>query len=375
MKRTFIFMVFLLLLFACAPSDNAAAPTVPTATQAPTATQEPSPLPLSGYGPYGAGWKRMIEFVDTSHSDRKVILSVWYPAATPTGTEPLTDAKPDAAPDRTGAPYPLILTATKLGMYFGPHLASYGFVVAGVNGQDSMSNWGQWLTDHPRDLVFALDQIAAQGVPGLEGMIDPDNAGAMGYSFGGPTALFLGGARVDPEGYLKRCADAPSMNPPPQDWWIDYTCNMLGGWDAFVANAGPQITTGEDGLWAPITDDRIRAVMPMAPEGAWLFGERGLAKVDRPTLIFGATEDTINFYNLEAVPIFEQLPPAERIMISFVGEGHMMIDSPTRLAQMQHFAAAFFGLHLQKDESRRAYLSEDFVKAQSGLAWGPYKVP
>jgi len=367
MKPAFIFPVVLLFLLACAP------PAVPAATQAPTATQEPSPLPLSGLGPHLVGWKRMIEFVDTSRNDRKGYLAIWYPAAAPAGTEPWTGAKPDAAPDLTGAPYPLILTATKLGMFFGPHLASYGFVVAGINGQDSMSNWGPWLTDHPRDLVFALDHIAAQGVTGLEGMIDTDNSGAMGYSFGSPTALFLGGARVDPENYLALCAGAASMNPAPPEWWIDYICNLLGGWDAFVANAGPDITTGEDGLWAPITDDRIRAVIPMAPEGAWLFGERGLAKVDRPTMLFGATEDTLNYYDLEAVPIFEELPPSDRIMISFVGEGHMMIDSAARLAQMKHFAAAFFGYHLKGEQSLADYFSEDFVAGYSDLAWGVYQ--
>lgn len=55
-------------------------------------------------------------------------------------------------------------------------------------------------------------------------------------------------------------------------------------WEEFSALAGPDITVSTDGLWQPMTDDRILAVMPMAPEGAWLFGARGLATVDRPTL-------------------------------------------------------------------------------------------
>ena len=71
-------------------------------------------------------------------------------------------------------------------------------------------------------------------------MIDTDHTGAMGYSFDGYNAFLLGGARVNP------------------------------------------------------TFKRIKAVMPMAPEGAWLFGEDGLAAVDRPALIIAATNHDIN---------------------------------------------------------------------------------
>ena len=372
MKAGLVFSACMLFLCACAPAGSSGVPPALTTLPAPPATQEPSQLPLSEPGPYLAGLRRNVEFVDAGREDRKVTLTVWYPAAAPDGTEPWTEPKADVPPDATGAPYPLILTATKLGFFFAPHLASHGFVVAGINGQDSSMNWGPWLTDHPRDLVFALDQIAAQGVPDLEGMIDAGHAGAMGYSFGSPTALFLGGARVDPDNYLQKCANAPSMTPALEEWWIDYNCNLLGGWEAFVANAGPAASGGEGGLWAPITDDRIRAVIPMAPEGDWLFGERGLQAVDRPTLIFGATQDTVNPYALEAIPIYEKLNPSQRAMISFVGEGHMMLDNAGRLAQMEHFAAAFFGLHLRGDQGLADYLSQDFVEKYPDLAWGVY---
>ena len=43
---------------------------------------------------------------------------------------------------------------------------------------------------------------------GLEGMIDAEYAGVMGYSFDGYNALAMSGARVDPEFYLSQCANA-----------------------------------------------------------------------------------------------------------------------------------------------------------------------
>ena len=162
------------------------------------------------------------------------------------------------------------------------------------------------------------------------------------------------------------------MDPIPPEWWIKYICEMTGQWDEFVANAGPAITTGEDGLWQPVTDPRILAVMPMAPEGAWLFGDRGLAAVNRPTLIIGATKDDMNYYDLEAAYIFEHLGTPDKAMISFIGEEHMMVESDEPVLRMKHFATAFFGYYLQGKEEYASYFSEKFVSRRDGLAWGVY---
>ncbi|MCX6164053.1 MAG: hypothetical protein NTU73_04205, partial [Ignavibacteriae bacterium] len=58
-----------------------------------------------------------------------------------------------------------------------------------------------------------------------------------------------------------------------------------------------------------------------------MFGERGLAAVDRPTLIIGATLDDINIYDVEAAYVYEHLGTGDKSMISFVGEDHMMISN------------------------------------------------
>jgi predicted dienelactone hydrolase len=335
-----------------------------------------NPFPLSEPGQYDFGtrgaFSEIYSFVDASRADRKISIMVWYPAKLPKDAPP-SDYNPDAEPDLSGAPYPLILSSSKVGSIFGPHLASHGFVVVGVKGLDSSSNWGKWLINDPLDILFALDQVAANPLSGLEGMIDADHAGVMGYSFDGYNALALSGARIDPEYYLAQCAAADTMTPAPPEWWIKYICEMDVSWEEFTTLAGPNITTGNDGLWQPMTDDRIRAVMPMAPEGAWLFGERGLAVVDRPTLIIGATEDELNYYDLEASYIFEHLGTPDKIMISFVGEGHMMVESDEPVARMKHFATAFFGYYLQGREDYAKYFSEDFVSKRDGLAWGVYK--
>ncbi len=331
-----------------------------------------SPFPLAEPGHYQFGTQMSIKFSDPNRGNRAISLYVWYPATLPADAEP-SKYNFNAEPDRDGAPYPVIVSSAKMGMDIGAHLASHGFIVVGVDQQDFKSHWGNWLIDYPLDQVAALDWVAENPPEGLEGMFDTDHAGAIGYSFDGYDALALGGARVDPEFYQSQCAAAQPGDPAPASWWIDYICNLDGGWEAFVANAGPAITESDDGLWQPLTDPRIKAVMPMGPEGAWLFGPRGLAAVDRPILIIHGSADDINYYDLEAVYIFENLGTSDKSLISFLDQDHMMIFNDEQVLKMKHFAAAFFGYHLQGQEKYARYFSEDFVSKKEGLAWGVYE--
>ena len=93
-----------------------------------------------------------------------------------------------------------------------------------------------------------------------------------------------------------------------------------------------------------------------------------MAAVNRPTLIIGATKDDINIYDLEAVYIFEHLGTPDRTMISFVGEGHMMVYDADQVALMMHFATAYFGYYLQGRDDWAEYFSEDFIAQHDNLA-------
>ena len=103
-----------------------------------------------------------------------------------------------------------------------------------------------------------------------------------------------------------------------------------------------------------MTDPRILAVMPMAPDGAWVFGERGLAAVNRPMMILVGTKDWYDgssVYKMESVYIYEHLGTPDKFLISFIGRDHYMIFVPISICQMKHFATAFFGYYLKgKDE-------------------------
>ncbi|MBN1935350.1 MAG: hypothetical protein JW934_11830 [Anaerolineae bacterium] len=356
-----------LVLVAC---GSTRVPT-PQATETPKG-RDPlralTPLPLSEPGPYRVG-VRQFAALDASRGDRQVSIRVWYPAVWPDDASekrvvPLTE------PDRSGAPYPLIVSSAKVGSLLAPYLVTHGFIWAGVDRIDSYEQMNEQMIEQPLDILFMLEQVAVHPPEELHGMIDAEHTGVTGYSFDGYNALALSGARIDPAFYLAQCATPDATK---KVMLSAFSCAPARAWDAFAAYAGAAITTSDDGLWQPMTDARIRAVMPMAGEGWWLFGDRGLAAVDRPILMLVATQDELYPEN---VRIFSHLGASDKTLISFVGPDHMMmVQNPELIARMAHFAAAFFGYHLQGRKELASYLSEDFVAQHADLAWGAYANP
>ena len=391
-----LFEIGLSVLFACSPASVAMTDATTTNTQAtltmlpgtatpttdlqaakeaPPDSQEPVSLPLGEPGPYYAG-KRTFTFDDASRDGRRIEVTVLYPAVRPEGSAAShLLAGTDLDPDLSGAPYPLILTGPDSGFgHIRTHLASHGFVMAIVRFPDSYNYWGKGIFDHPRDLLFALDQIASKPLEGLAGVIDSDLVGITGYSWEGLYSLALSGVRVNPEYYLSYCEQQlGAIEPELSAWYLKYVCNLSKEWDAFAAYVGDEITVSVDGLWQPLTDERIRAVVPMAEYGTWLYGEQGLATADRPVLIIALTDDESIPYQIEVPYVFEHLGTPERFLISIIGKGHMMVIDPEQAKRLNHFAAAFFGYYLQGRDDYAVYFSEEFVTQFDDLAWGVYE--
>jgi len=229
-----------------------------------------------------------------------------------------------------------------------------------------------YVVDTPRDFLFVLDQISLGELDGLNGIADAEHVGVTGYSYGGDISLTLGGRRIDPEYYLNYCKDPPFIEPKElgAEWYSNFVCLLAGKWDAFLSHVGSEMTSSTDGLWQPITDERIKAVMPMAPSEAWLYGEKGLAAVDRPTLLIAAMEDQFTPYQIETRFVFENLGAQDKALISFIGQDHFMPLQFGAVFRMRHFATAFFGYHLQGKDEYRQFYSEEFCTQMDGVAWG-----
>jgi hypothetical protein len=342
-------------------------------TPAPTSTPEADAFPLAEPGPYVVGMRSLPTIPDPARDDRPVSIRIWYPAVQPPA--PAASEAPagapgfvaDAPPDPSGGPYPVILSSSKVATIFAPYLVSHGFAWVSVDGLDSYPRMSLEMIDQPLDILFALDHVASSPPDGVEGLLDTEHAGVTGYSFDGYNALAMSGARIDSAYYLSNCPIKDAVTAKLLGSLSAFDCRPSLTWDEYVERAGDAIAPGEDGLWQPLSDERIRAAMPLAGEGWWLFGERGLAAVTRPVLMLAATQDTLYPEN---AAIFDHLGTPDKAFISFVGPDHMMIYDQRMVERMAHFATAFFGYHLAGREELARYVSKDFVAGHDDLAWG-----
>jgi len=335
---------------ACA--TNASGPRPPLAFEIPD-----TELPLSANGPYEYSKIYKLDYIDPQRDNREVSISIYYPSI-------------DDQPDKRGAPFPLIINDHKMANKFGPHLASHGFVVVGIKRIDT-GPWDESLINQPLDYVFVLNQLAENPPEDLKGIIDTNHVGVWGYSFGGRNSLFLTGARVDPNYYLNLCKNPENSEIDYEESTIKSMCGPYENWDEFIQTAGQELVEGEDGLWNPITDQRILALIPMSGKGEWLFGQKGLAAADKAIMITAGTNEGTRYE--EGYRIFEELGSSRKLFISFIEQGHMMINSQRPNDQMSHLAIAFFSYYLKGKEEYSQYFSEDYVSQIEGLAWGWYE--
>lgn len=337
-----------------------------------SAQEESAALPLAAEGPYGVGFQWM-SFVDENRQDRQVQTAIWYPAIVPQGEteQGLTRGLLDAEPDSAEAPYPLILYSHGYGgnpleaAYFNAHLASYGFVVAGM--EHHCGNAPTCLTDRPLDVLYILDQLGQSRISFTD-MIDNSIVGVAGYSDGAYTALALSGAQIDPEYFLSWYAEHQDDSTILSiDLWIP-------PWDEisdYRAQFAPPLEAGE--MWPPFSDERIQAVMPMAPCYGPLFGEQGLAAAHVPGFLIGATNDSACSYERDAVFMYEHLGSEERYLLSLIDQGHLVGADPLFVDYFKHFSVAFFGFYLQGVEDYADYLTEPYIAGFDDLAWGAYE--
>jgi predicted dienelactone hydrolase len=312
---------------------------------------------------------------------------VRYPAVTESDL-----AERDATADPSGAPYPVILTHPEMGNLNGNHYVSHGFVVVEVSHPDNDGWAGTWLFDTVFDRLFSLDALQLVTTEPLAGIADTTRAGAIDYS--GDTIITgaLAGARVDPEFYLDACASAgdeppfdPSLINQSYGWenLMANNCMTADEWREFEDRAAELGIATEDGLWNAVDDPRIKAVLSGGPEGAWLFGERGLAAASVPVLLWAGSDDDINVYSFETAFFFEHLgSPTE--LITLMGADHIEpVYQQDAIEHLRLFSTAFFDDYLNGSSLSAGLITEEYVEdilpgadlgielsSFDGLRWG-----
>jgi len=365
---------------------------------------------LAHFGEFDIG-VRTLEFTDpdrpdvlnsaegseTVFYDRSLTVEVWYPAELADNQQPgsaytTTTRNPavtatlygravrDAAARTMAEPMPLIIIShgypgnRYLLSHLGETLASKGYVVASIDHRDStytdQQAFASTLYNRPLDQLFVLDQMAALGnddASFLYGKVDTGNTGVVGYSMGGyGLVINLGGGYSD--GLV-----AHEMAPP-------------NGLALHHAATNPDFRKR--------LDPRIKAGFAVAPWGmaSGVWNPDDLQTIEVPTFYLSGSVDTIAGYESGTRAIFENATRSDRYLLTYVNAGHNAgapIPLPVEILNeeeqigashytdpvwdsvrmnniMDHFATAFFDVHLKDKTERLAYL-ELVPDAQDGV--------
>jgi predicted dienelactone hydrolase len=224
--------------------------------------------------------------------------------------------------DNLSGPLPVVVISHGLGdspqsfLDIANHLASHGLVVAlpehiGSNyqlqqamlsGLASESFRAREFIDRPLDVSFLLDELERRNATVFGGKLNLDRVVAVGHSFGGYTALALGGATIDFERLAQRCD--PSAN-------IILDAAMLLECRALELQDQPDVVQqlGELG----VQDERIKLMMAFATVSN-LFGPQGISRLQAPVMIFGGAFDIIAPVVPQQVSAFNWLNAPERYL-------------------------------------------------------------
>jgi predicted dienelactone hydrolase len=359
-----ILALITLLFSACQP----VLPTPPQAASETTISVPHMPrfdAPTYGLrGPYTVGVRDFV-IEAAEEGERSIPVSVWYPALNPDHVAELTTytldfdnpnfpdfsfsgrALRDAPVDTGNGPYPLVVYSHALtafrqtSSFLTEHLASWGFVVIAGDHEDNWSGlMGESQRDNfvvrPRDVTRQIDFADSMAASGgtLAGLIDLEQVGVIGHSFGAEIALISGGARLNTSFFLNEwCA----TNPVDA---ISDCAAIAALLDKMVESAGLDATP--EGLWPDWHDPRVDAIVPLAP-GPQHFGADGLATVRVPTLLVESGLDWYAAAANAAYAPYTLLPDGPKTRLLFELGDHFLYlnDCATMPAQVEQGLGSF----------------------------------
>ncbi|NJL62308.1 MAG: alpha/beta hydrolase [Methylacidiphilales bacterium] len=208
--------------------------------------------------------------------------------------------------------------------YLAEHLASHGYAVvafehpgsnqanlnAALAGKNRIMKPQEFL-ERPQDISFILDQLAAKNRSSnfpLAGKLANNNVMVLGYSFGGSTALALGGAEYQLERLKQRCKENISVL-------------SLGEGMQCIAQELPENNY-------QLRDIRVKQIIAFSPSTSLLFGDTGLSKIEIPTLMLAASADKTTPALTEQIVGFDQMR-SPKWLVGIMGATHLSVKDPS----------------------------------------------
>ncbi len=206
--------------------------------------------------------------------------------------------------------------------YLADHLASYGITVVSVEHPGSDINAliktvtgikisqilpSTEFIDRPQDISFILNQLTLLNKTNkqFKNKFNTQQVSMIGHSFGGYTALALGGASLDFKALRRFCQEKPPLGRSPADWL--------------------QCAAGElPYRQRNFKDNRIKQIIVFNPIIGELFGNN-LSQINIPTLMLSASDDGITPTISHQLKPFKQLSGDKYLMFA-MGGTHMSIS-------------------------------------------------
>lgn len=235
--------------------------------------------------------------------------------------------------------YPLVIMSHGFGgdrtflAYLARHLASHGITVVSLEHPGSNREWlanlpttinpsqllpANELIDRPLDVTFVLNELeklnrnqrganSSQPLPNF----NTNQVIAIGHSLGGYTALALAGAEINFEDLQKYCQHRQVLGRSPADW---LQC-------APVAQNLPKGQKKRN-----LGDRRIVGAIGLNPVIGQIFGEKGLKKVNTPTLLLAGTNDPWTPAVTHQLRPFLDLPQPKYLITAINGTHYSATD-------------------------------------------------
>lgn len=331
--------------------------------------------------------------------DRELTVEVWYPAeAGASGNTTLEaylrdgttvvqlegKAVRDAAPASNDASFPLVIISHGypgnrfLLSHLADNLASKGYVVASIDHTDSTYNdqsaFGSTLVNRPIDQKFVLEEMARLGSDEgsfLNGLVNADNTGLIGYSMGGYGAVITAGGGVT-------------------------QVSIEHAWGAPHGTLSVHKSGSE--THADMPDPRFKTAIAFAPWGmtAAFWDAETLKGVKLPMLFVSGSVDDVSGYENGVRAIWQASVNTDRALLTFDNANHnagapmpppegsevfneklgfapydhyadAVWDNVRMNNISQHFATAWLDKYLKGNEEMDAYL--DLVPNSNDGTW------
>ncbi|BAU65686.1 hypothetical protein STA3757_30750 [Stanieria sp. NIES-3757] len=234
------------------------------------------------------------------------------------------------------------------------HLASYGYIVLvpehiGSNrkyketflrGELNVDVSPSEFYSRPQEITSLLNAIENNSE--FKQLINWQEVGIMGHSFGGTTALLASGATLNQERIKQVC----QQNRPTLNVSMLLQCR---------ASYLPPVEYN-------LRDPRIKAVIAVNPVTSSILGPEGMGKIAIPTMIWAGSKDLTAPFIQEQVHPFLWLKNHNKYLGTVVGGTHSLDLGKSYLKAL---SVAFFDVYLRGQKNYQPYLTDAYSKTIS----------